>query len=206
MPPDLIVLVADKNIEYGMRGLLSRPHALGIRAIEFEIYVHPKRDPGCARSAQELLRPYANSYDRALVMFDREGCGINRSAQEIAEDVRHQLAANGWGNRAEAIVLDPELEVWVFAASPHVEKCLGWQHPRQLRDWLRGEGLWPLQNPKPDRPKEALERALRAARQPRSAAIYECLGRSVSLRGCADLAFQRLRDTLALWFPAGGRP
>jgi len=32
-PKDLIVLVADKNMEFGLRGLLSRPEALGIRKL-----------------------------------------------------------------------------------------------------------------------------------------------------------------------------
>jgi len=42
MLKDLIILAADKNIEYGIRGLLSRPAALAIRPIQFEAIVHPK--------------------------------------------------------------------------------------------------------------------------------------------------------------------
>jgi hypothetical protein len=209
MPADLIVLVADKNAEYGMRGLLSRPQALGIRRIEFEVYVHPQRDPGCARRAHDFLRPFASRYARALVVFDREGCGRNGDPVDaIAKDVKDRLAANGWGDRADAIVLDPELEAWVFGSWREswreVERCLGWQCSTRLRDWLADEGLWSVGRPKPDCPKEALERALRAAGRPRSSAIYECLGRRVSLQRCSDPQFNRLRTTLARWFPAGG--
>jgi len=38
MSADLIVLAADKNTEHGLRGLLNRPRALGIRSINFRIY------------------------------------------------------------------------------------------------------------------------------------------------------------------------
>ena len=75
MPTELVLLVADKNIEYGMRGLLGRPQAIGIRPIDSKIYVHPHRDPGCARRAHEFLRQFADDYDHALVVFDRQGCG-----------------------------------------------------------------------------------------------------------------------------------
>lgn len=36
---DLVLLVADKDMEYAMKGLLSRPAALGIRRVSCEIYV-----------------------------------------------------------------------------------------------------------------------------------------------------------------------
>jgi hypothetical protein len=44
---DLVFLVADKNMEYTVRGLLSSPARLQIRAIKFDIRVHDKSDPGC---------------------------------------------------------------------------------------------------------------------------------------------------------------
>ena len=34
---DLVVLAADKDMEYALKGLLSRPQALGIRKIEVDI-------------------------------------------------------------------------------------------------------------------------------------------------------------------------
>jgi hypothetical protein len=62
MPTDLVLLVADKNIESGIRVLLSRPGSLQIRAIASKIYVHPQRDPACARRAHEFLRPFAQPH------------------------------------------------------------------------------------------------------------------------------------------------
>jgi len=202
MPTDLVLLTADKNIEYAMRGLLTRPEALGIRAISSEIYVHPQRDPACARKAHEFLRQFAGDYDHALVVFDHKGCGREeRTPTWLEDDVRHQLAANGWAGRAEAIVIAPELEAWVFTPSPHVEACIGWVGPVRLTDWLQDSALWPEERAKPVDPKAALEVALRKLRRPRSSAIYECLARSVGLGQCQDQAFNRLRLALQQWFP-----
>lgn len=109
----------------------------------------------------------------------------------------------GWGDRAEAIVLDPELEIWVFAQSPNVERCLGWRGAQgTLRRWLEQENLWNPNQPKPSRPKEALDRALFKLRRPRSSAVYHCLGARVSVKECTDRAFTKLRTTLCTWFPA----
>jgi len=202
MPADLAVLLPDKNFEYGMRGLLNRPNAIGIREIQFSIQVHPKRDPGCVKTAQDILRLFCRDHQHGLLMFDKEGSGReNTPTNELAAELRERLAANGWGTRAEVIVLDPELEVWVFASSIQVERCLGWVKSLRLRDWLQTEGLWDAGHRKPSRPKEALERALRDLRRPRSSSLYECLGRSVSIGDCVDPAFQKLRETLQGWFP-----
>ncbi len=120
---DLIVLVADKNMDDGLRGLLTRPKALGIREIEARIFVHPRRDPACVRESDAFLRPFAGRYSRALVMLDRHGSGREAlSAETLATEVRGRVALSGWDDRVEVIVLDPELETWVFASSPQVER------------------------------------------------------------------------------------
>jgi hypothetical protein len=202
MPTDLVLLVPDKNIELGLRGLLNRPQALGIRAINFKIYVHPQRDPGCAVKSHEFLRPFSTDYEHALVIFDRQGSGRETvTATELSDSVRERLSANGWGERSEAIVIEPEIEAWVFSPSPHVEQCVGWNEATSLRDWLQQRGFWGATTKPPD-PKAALEAALRHVRRPRSSSIYECLARSVSLVGCQDQQFQRLCQILQDWFPA----
>ena len=68
----------------------------------------------------------------------------------------------------------------MFSASPHVETCLEWAGPVRLRKWLQDSGLWPGERAKPVDPKTALETVLAKLRRPRSSAIYESLGRSVS--------------------------
>lgn len=198
---DLVLLVADKNIDFGVRGVLSRPRAIGIHSIEAQSFVHPKRDPACLHEADDFLRPFVHSYRHALVMFDRHGSGHeDRSGEELAADVRARLAASGWDDRADAVVLDPELEAWVFSPSPNVESCLGWRRSPRIRTWLERQGFWSTDAPKPGDPRAALERVLFEIKRPRSAAIYECLGKRVSLNSCVDAAFVRFRETLVRWF------
>jgi hypothetical protein len=199
---DLVALVADKNTEYAVRGSLERSMSLGIRPVVYDLFIHPRRDPGCLNEAHDFLRPMAVGYTHALVLFDREGCGREQELPDVlADGVRERLARNGWSARAEVVVLDPELEVWVWCDSPHVAACLGWANRQPaLRDWLVANSHWPSNASKPPRPKEAMEAALRQVRKPRSSAIYLELAQRVSLQGHAEPAFQRFVRALQRWF------
>lgn len=200
---DLVLLVADRNMEFTLRGLLGRPEALEIRPVTFDLYVHPRHDPGCLNEAHDFLRPLNRDYERALVLFDQQGCGREHTPLEtLCEDVRERLARSGWDQRADVVILAPELEVWVWSASPHVEACLGWAGRQpSLRVWLAENEHWPPGTPKPPQPKEAMEAALRQVRTPRSSAIYRELAQQVSLQGHGEPAFLRLVAVLQRWFP-----
>lgn len=200
---DLIVLVADSNMENALRGLLSRYQALEIRPITFDIFRHDKRDPGCWTDAHNFLRPYPNQYCHALVMFDHQGSGQERrKAEELEKELEYRLQQNGWDEgRAKVVVLEPELEIWVWSDSPHVDRCLGWEaHQPDLRTWLRQQNLLAPNTLKPADPKQALEAALRAVKTPRSSAIYRQLAENVSFRHCVDRSFKRFRQILTEWF------
>jgi len=142
-------------------------------------------------------------YDHAMVVFDRHGSGREQETRETIEaDVERRLARNGWGNRAAAIVLDPELEIWVWSDSPEVPLTLGWgQREPNLQTWLTDNGFLVEGNSKPQDPKEAMEKVLRIVRKRRSSAIYRELANKVSLRRCVDPAFVKLTTTLQKWFP-----
>ncbi len=43
---DLVLLVADKNMHYAIKGALERPVALDIRPVDFEFRVHYMSDEG----------------------------------------------------------------------------------------------------------------------------------------------------------------
>jgi hypothetical protein len=205
MPADLVLLVADKNIEHGVRGLLGRAPALGIRPVTSTIYVHPQHDPACAHTPHEFLRQFSRDYHRALVLFDHQGCGMEgRAPAEIEADVRQLLSANGWDSRADVVVIVPELEAWVFAPSSSVEACLRWSGTSNPSAVARSPGLWSPQQLKPADPKAALEAALVKLRRSRSSAIYGDLANAVGLGQCQDPAFTRFRTILQDWFPAAG--
>ena len=205
---DLVVLVADKDMEATLRGLLSRRQALGIKAISWEIYAHPDHDPGCRAKGPTFLRSFCNQFEHALILFDREGSGRDTAAPADLEwQLEAQLARNGWEYRAAAIVLDPELEVWVWSASPLVDRVLGWTGRRPgLRQWLAEEAFLSATAPKPDRPKEAFEHALRHVRKQPSAALFRQLAQSVGFRHCTDRAFRKLQNRLVAWFSIGDTP
>lgn len=201
---DLIVVTADIDAAGTIRALLARHQALSIRKIAATVDRYVGRDSGCYRRAHEYLRPFISHFDYALVVFDRHGCGNEgQSRVALEEDVEERLRRNGWANRSAAIVLDPELEAWVWSDSPEVDRVLGWAGKQpDLRTWLREEGLWSDDASKPSDPKQAMRSAQRHARQPASAAVYRQLAQSVGVERCTDPAFEKLRATLQRWFPA----
>ena len=204
---DLVVLVPDKHTEATIRGLLSRRQALGIRDIEFDLFVHPQRDPGCLRKSRVFLKAQVNNYAYALVVFDRDGCGReSRSRVELEQQVERELEASGWVGRASVIVIDPELEVWVWSESPEVDRALGWSDCQpDLRTWLQSQELLRERGQKPPDPKSAMQQALRRVRKPHSAAIFAQLAEHVGIQRCRDGAFLKFRNTLRTWFEAQPR-
>jgi len=208
-PLDLVVLVPGKDERETIDGLLSaRRESLGIHPIRFQVLVHPRRDAGCFHEAPEILQTFCRRARYSMVLFDFEGCGQeSRSAAEVAADLAGRLIAAGWEERTEVVVIDPELEVWLWTDSPRIEAELGWEgRAVVLREWLRDGGWWPSGARKPLRPKEALERVLRESRLPRSSAIYGRLARRVGLRRCEDESFQRFCGRLRSWFPEAPEP
>jgi len=202
MARDLIILAADRETKSAVDALLRRHEALGIRQIDFESFAHPQHDPGCLNRSERLLGPYSGDYDYALVLFDRDGSGReNSSRHELEHEVASRLAATGWLGRSEVIVIDPELEAWVWSDSPHVDRILGW-HGRTpaLDDWLVQEGFKAPETAKPADPKRALLEALWKSRKPRSSALYRQLAENVSLARCTDPSFDKFKRTVQAWF------
>lgn len=189
-------------MEFAVKGLLSRYPALGIREVISDVFVHPHHDPGCLLEGHDFLRLYISSHRHALVMLDREGSGREDLPRDTLEKrIEISLAHAGWEDRACAIVIDPELEIWVWSGSPHVDIVLGWEGRQpNLRAWMMAEGFLRPDQIKPNRPKEAVEQALRLASRARSSSRYLELARKVSLEQCVDPAFAKLKQTLKTWF------
>ena len=198
---DLIVLVPDKDTQFALEGILGRHDAFHTKRIEYDIFVHPLHDPGVYKNAVEFLRPYLNQYKYALVFLDREGSGQERNtASQISHDLRKQLERNGWSERAEVIVFDPELEIWAWVDSAQMAQTLGWMDYRQLKNHLIQRGFWQRNRPKPQRPKEAFEWALRSKGIPRSSSMYKEIADQVSFNGCVEASFEMFRTILKAWF------
>jgi hypothetical protein len=203
---DLIVLVADATMGFTVLGMLQQPRRLGIRSVAIsreDVPVHPAQDTGCFRRCNDFLRAFSHSYEHAIVMLDREGCGKEQlSREELEEDIEDRLRSNGWDDRAMAIVFEPELEIWVWSNSPQVDEILGWKgNGVGLRQWLKENDFLKPAEIKPARPKEALQAVLRETSIPFSSSIHFNLARSVGFSRCTDPAFVKFRNKLKQWFP-----
>jgi hypothetical protein len=202
---DIVFLVADKDMENALNGMLVRPKSLGIRSLEYSIFVHPRRDPGCRTECVRFLRPFARQFRYAVVLFDYQGSGKEKhSLEALQAELEADLARNGWEDRARIIIIQPELEAWVWSDSPQVDSILGWKDsPTNLRVWLRENGLLEQNAVKPQDPKKAMLQTLREIRKPLSSSLFRQIAEQVSLNRCQDAAFIRLRETLRAWFSVG---
>ena len=139
---DLVILAADKDLEHALKGLLARPAALGIRAVEADIFVEPQHDPACALHGVEFISNFSRQYRHGLLMFDHKGSGMETTDPRVLQkSLNERLAHSAWGERAKVIVLAPELEAWVWNDSPHIDQVAGWKNRNPgLRPWLIDKG------------------------------------------------------------------
>lgn len=200
---DLVVLVADKNAQFALRGALARHAAMGIRPVTFEFRTHPGRDGGVRTSGPDVLAGEASRFGHALLVMDHEGCGQSDVPALTIEAELDAKLNRLWGARGKAIVIKPEVDVWVWGNDNALRSTLDWPLDQAIRDWLRERGFEFGADEKPVRPKEALDAMRPVHKQPRSSALYEKITSQISLPRCTDHAFIRLRAQLMEWFPAG---
>jgi hypothetical protein len=201
MMKDLILLAADKNMEFTLRGALHRHQALEIREITFEVMTHPGRDGGVHTNGPDFLELHSKRFSHGVLMLDYEGSGAAQTREKLEAELDERLRSS-WNDRAKAIVIEPEVDVWMWGTPNKLEQMLEWNNdgPR-LVPWLEEKGYVFTQQGKPKRPKEALEHVLRHTRQPRSSDLYKRIASQLSLSKCTDSAFCRFRDRLRQWFP-----
>lgn len=190
---DLVILTADKNAEYLLRGLIPRlQYSHNIEPLEYDIFSHPRRDPGCYNDGVEFLRAFKGRYKRCLLIFDYEGSGIKSGHHDAEQELESALTGSGW-NQAQCIIISPELDKWIFANSNHLPGILGMDGKTysELITFLVANSFT-FQNGKPTRPKEALELILKEQRIPRSSSLYKEVASKVTYSNCIDTQFQNL--------------
>ena len=198
---DLVVLVADKNMQFALQGALDRPQALGIRPLTYEFRSHMGRDGGVRTTGADVLARETTRFNHALMLLDFEGCGQENDDALTLETQLDQKLNTAWGDRAKAIVIAPEVDVWLWGNDNALREILHWPREESIRDWLREKGFSFTADGKPVRPKEALDAMRPVHKQPRSSAMYEKVTKRISLKKCTDSAFIRLRTQLESWFP-----
>jgi hypothetical protein len=203
-PSDLAVLVADRDAYLCIESLLNRSANLGFRAISFSVFKHDNRDNGVFKQGHDYLRAQSRKFKFAITVCDREGCGREKEPVEIIEHTMEQnLRSNGWEGRAAAILIAPELEVWMWGDWHALATNTRWNEgPAALKRWLLERGLIQPDNAKPNRPKETFERVLRQSGIPASPRIFAAVAQNAETDRCVDRAFLKLRSTLQRWFPA----
>ena len=115
-----------------------------------------------------------------------------------------RLTRTGWNDtNARVVVIEPELESWVWGNSPWVARAVGWQDgdTNNLKAHVVELGFQFNPLGKPEKPKEALEKILYETGIPRSASIYQKIAEKASLRGCKERSFLRLTRFLRERFP-----
>lgn len=152
---DLVLLVPDKNTESTIRGALGRHQALGIRQVGFEILVEQGRDGGVRRRGAQVLNVVRNQYSHAAIVLDYEGSGAEVSPAELEAQLDNALS-DSWGGRAKAIVIQPEVDVWMWGAETHLRSTMDWEFDQGIRAWLITQGFEFRDDGKPVRPKELL--------------------------------------------------
>lgn len=206
---DCLFLVADKNMQAAFEGFLTRPNvhqSLGCGAFEFDprldlVVAAGDNDPGLYTRGHELLRPYQGSHRRAIVVLDADWDG-SPGAQVIIEHLTGQILSTGWPEESvRVVVIDPELENWIWQRNEHVARGLGFQRLEALMADPDFREAWPEGQTKPASPKESLELLLCKQRIPRSSAIYKRITAQVSIKHCEDAAFHSLIEALRSWFP-----
>ncbi len=201
MKKDLVLLVADKNMQFSVRGGLARPEALGIRPITCDFRLHVGRDGGVRTTGPELLAIERGRFECGVLMLDYEGCGAGSLSPAELESALDGKLRPKWGSQAKAIVLVPEVDVWMWGRENTLRELFDWHESVGIRDWLVQKGFTFDAAEKPLRPKEALDAICRHQSVPRSSSFYEQVARRMSLVRCRDAAFQRLQTTLRSWFP-----
>lgn len=215
---DVVFFVADGTMERTLCAFLIRrdrhlPYNLDTRPFLFDpaedLIRIPRNDAGVFGSAPEWVRARAGKHEHAVVLLDRD-YGTQHSATFLRDDLTDRIRQSGWPpERFRVIVIDPELEAWIWQQNQRVATCLGFGTLRELTAVLNGAGYtWADAGPKlsPDRPKEALEAVLRHRRVGFSSKFHVAIVASVTVARCVEPAFAELRQTLQTWFPPEAQP
>jgi hypothetical protein len=209
MKRDCVFLLADKNMRASFEGFFSRQgfhHSLKCGRMDIDptqdlIVAAGDNDPGLYTRAHEILRSFINTHQHAVVVLDAKWSG-SPGAADICAHIGSMLSASGWpADRFTVIVIDPELENWIWQRSIHVAKEIGFESLHDMETDIDLSRAWPDEQYKPTSPKDTLEAILRKKRIPRSSAIYKKITSQVSVSDCRDSAFLLLAGKLREWFP-----
>lgn len=234
----LLIFAADSECAATLRGFFERPrfHAslrcgpIELNGVNFnpeqDIRIHPAHDPGVWTDPHTVLQAERNNFQYALIILDAAWVGAPPAAQ-IVSDIEGLVRTRAYWERPrfEVILIQPELEAWIWQRNPHVAEAFEFSgSDAELWRFLEAQALrldndrkkhrfipadplarlppaWPQVAPKPENPKGLVEALSHHCRSGPASGIFNEISSTISVRGCQDLAFLRLRDALRRWFP-----
>jgi hypothetical protein len=233
-----LILTADNECAATVRGFFERENfhrALGCGPIrwagttfdpEKDVLVHPGHDPGVWSNPQLVLLSERKAYDKALIILDAAWSGAPRPERLVADIERLAHSKAKWErDRFEVILIQPELESWIWQRNIHVAEAFDFSGPAtELWELLALQSLalekrtkkhhfvpadtasgqppaWARSESKPKNPKGVVEALSSYCGSGPPSGIFNEISSKVSVTRCEDEAFRKLRDTLRLWFP-----
>jgi hypothetical protein len=157
-------------------------------------------------NAPKWVLGHTKKHRHAVIVLDRE-FGTAYDAVFLHDDLVKRIAQTGWPlDRFEVVVIDPEIEAWIWQQNKRVADALHAKSMAEVTAILAAAGYaWTSTVPKlaPNRPKEALEAVLRHKQLRWSSAYHKKITESIPVAKCSEPTFVELRNTLQRWFPPG---
>lgn len=212
---DLIIHLADQHMEAGFRAFFARDnwfHVIGCRKFDIDadsdqdIYRRAGyTDGGIWKHAHTNLIPFKDRYQHAIIVLDAD-FDPHPGAPSLRADIAGNMINAGWSADSFCVVvIDPELEAWLWAPNLNVAKAFGHGDFEEMKARLAGEGLWDEGEPKPNDLKRARDRAARLGGMRTGGPIFRGVFGGISKRACdlcVEEGFISMRTALQAWFPA----
>lgn len=204
---DLLLYVADADAQAFLNSLLTKPLALGIREITFDIERHPQRDSGMVQSGSELTRMKKGKYQKALLTWDHHGSGRDhkQTPEQVRDEIQNKLDSYTWCGNSSVTIFVPELEQWLWYCENALLSYCGISAD-ELNAWLAersGKLGKPAEVLKAEQPKELFEYVVRdRLKRTISPRDFSEIGKLAGVRGLKECdSFRSIVDVLQAWFP-----
>ncbi len=211
---DVIFHLADQHMEAGFRAFFARAdwhHVLGCD--QFTIDADSERDiyrkggytdGGLWKHAHTNLTPFKEEYRRAVIVLDAD-FEPHPGSETLQADISRNMLAAGWEeNSFCVVVIDKELEAWLWAPNLNVAKAFGHNDFEQMRAALAAKQLWDDGAPKPNDLKRARDLAAKLGGKRTGSPIFRGVFGGISKRACdlcQEEGFTSMRAAIRTWFP-----
>lgn len=211
---DIVFHLADGQMRACFEACFERTHfytTLGCGVFnvdpQTDIYqIAGQTDPGLYANAHKNLELHKSKYNHALIVLDRQWNDSSKTPLDIELYITANMQRAGWAReRFEVVVIDPELETWLFQEKDiFLNAFKPFYGAQALRDHLAETGCWPKGQAKPVDPKAAIGAALQFGKSVSRPVLFKNVCSRISVKDCRDTAFIKFKETLQRWFPTAG--